>query len=66
MLALKQQIKKQGWQCLLTEPQFDKGLADKVFGTTGRYVMIDETFSQAQSYEQGFEQMAQAIYGCLK
>jgi zinc transport system substrate-binding protein len=66
LLALKQQIKKQGWQCLLTEPQFDKGLADKVFGTTGRYVMIDETFSQAQSYEQGFEQMAQAIYGCLK
>ncbi len=66
LLQLKQQVQKNQWQCLLTEPQFDKGLADKVFGTTGRYTMVDETFSQANSYEQGFKHMADAIYTCLK
>lgn len=66
LLQLKQQVKKYQWHCLLTEPQFDKSLADKVFGTTGRYTMVDETFSQASSYEQGFKQMADAIYSCLK
>ena len=66
LLKLKQEIKQQGWQCLLTEPEFDKGLADKIFGQYGRYIMIDETFSLAQSYEQGFGQMAQAIYDCIK
>ena len=66
LLKLKQQVTQQGWQCLLTEPEFDKGLADKIFGQYGRYIMIDETFSLAQSYEQGFGQMAQAIYDCIK
>ena len=66
LLKLKQQVAQQGLQCLLTEPQFDKGLADKIFGQYGRYIMIDETFSLAQSYEQGFGQMAQAIYDCIK
>ena len=66
LLKLKQQVAQQGLQCLLTEPQFDKGLADKIFGQHGRYIMIDETFSLAQSYEQGFGQMAQAIYDCIK
>ena len=66
LLKLKQQVAQQGLQCLLTEPQFDKGLADKVFGHHGRYIMIDETFQVAASYEQGFGQMAQAIYDCIK
>ena len=66
LLHLKQQVTQQGWQCLLTEPQFDKGLADKVFGNHGRYIMIDETFNMASSYEQGFSQMAQAIYDCVR
>lgn len=66
LLTLKQQVTQQGLQCLLTEPQFDKGLADKVFGHHGRYIMIDETFQVAASYEQGFGQMAQAIYDCVR
>ena len=66
LLQLKQQVQQYQWHCLLTEPQFDKSLADKVFGATGRYTMVDETFSQASSYEQGFKQMADAIYNCLK
>lgn len=66
LLHLKQQVAQQGLQCLLTEPQFDKGLADKVFGHHGRYIMIDETFQVAASYEQGFGQMAQAIYDCVR
>ena len=66
IFQLKQKVTQQGWQCLLTEPQFDKGLADKVFGNHGRYVMIDETFNMASSYEQGFGLMAQAIYDCIK
>lgn len=66
LLTLKQQVTQQGWQCLLAEPQFDKGLADKVFGKNGRYVMIDENFNAASSYEQGWVQMAEAIYNCLK
>lgn len=66
LLKLKQQVAQQGLQCLLTEPQFDKGLADKVFGNHGRYIMIDETFNMASSYEQGFSQMAQAIYDCVR
>lgn len=66
LLALKKQVQQQGWHCLLTEPQFDRGLANKVFGSTGRYVMIDETFSQARSYDAGLVQMANAIYDCVK
>lgn len=66
LLQLKQQVKKYQWHCLLTEPQFDKSLADKVFGSAGRYMMIDESFNQAHSYEQGFTQMAEAIYECVK
>lgn len=66
LLTLKQQVSQQNLQCLLTEPQFDKGLADKVFGDHGRYIMIDETFQVAASYEQGFGQMAQAIYDCVR
>ena len=66
LLHLKQQVTQQGWQCLLTEPQFDKGLADKVFGNHGRYIMIDETFNVATSYGQGFSQLTQSVYDCVR
>lgn len=66
LLTLKNQVQQQGWHCLLTEPRFDEQQAKKVLGAQGRYAMVDETFSQAFSYEQGFRQMAGAIYGCLK
>ncbi len=66
LLTLKQQVQQQHWQCLLTEPQFDNNLADKVFGSSGRYVVVDETFSLATSYEEGFVQMAEGIYRCLQ
>lgn len=66
ILALQKQVQQQGLRCLLTEPQFDDKLARQVLGAQGRYAMVDETFGKAQSYEEGFRQMADAIYGCLK
>ncbi len=66
LLSLKKQVQQQQLHCLLTEPQFDKGLADQIFGDTGRYVMVDESFTRASSYSAGLVQMAEAIYGCVK
>jgi zinc transport system substrate-binding protein len=66
LLSLKKQVQQQQLHCLLTEPQFDKGLADQIFGDTGRYVMVDDSFKRASSYSAGLVQMAEAIYGCVK
>ena len=66
LLSLKKQVQQQHLRCLLAEPQFDEDLANQIFGDTGRYVMVDESFSRAASYSAGLVQMAEAIYGCVK
>ncbi len=66
ILSLKKQVQQQQLRCLLVEPQFDEGLAHQIFGDTGRYVMVDESFTHAASYSAGLVQIAEAIYGCVK
>jgi zinc transport system substrate-binding protein len=66
LLSLKKQVQQQHLRCLLAEPQFDEDLANQIFGDTGRYVMVDESFTRAASYSAGLVQMAEAIYGCVK
>ena len=66
LLSLKKQVQQQHLRCLLAEPQFDEDLANQIFGDTGRYVMVDESFTRATSYSVGLVQMAEAIYGCVK
>ena len=66
ILSLKKQVQQQQLRCLLAEPQFDENLANQIFGDTGRYVMVDESFTHATSYSAGLVQMAEAIYGCVK
>ena len=66
LLSLKKQVQQQQLRCLLAEPQFDEDLANQIFGDTGRYVMVDESFTRASSYSAGLVQMAEAIYGCVK
>ncbi len=66
ILSLKRQVQQQQLRCLLVEPQFDPRLAQRVFADTGRYVMVDETMNQVQSYSAGLVKMAEDIYHCVK
>ncbi|PTQ91384.1 metal ABC transporter solute-binding protein, Zn/Mn family [Agitococcus lubricus] len=66
VLQIKQQAQAQAWQCLLTEPQFDRKFTEQVFGKQMRYAMVDENFSQASSYSMGLQQIADTIFKCLQ